>query len=204
MRWRGSDDTCAGDTRQPQAIGTPFASTCQNATHLDSDTPRRDKNRVHARHEVCSIAAGSSRNSAAIRSTMSLDFGLTVLAAARRRPLPARRRRPGGIRSLYVGSLETGVSALLLTGFSNTFSVGLAYSQGFLLYTRGGPLFAQPFDLDSRTLRGTARLIADNVAEFSVADTGALVYGEAPPEDSSAAPRRLSWFDRRGQRLVSS
>jgi serine/threonine protein kinase len=76
------------------------------------------------------------------------------------------------------------------------------YSQGWLLYTRGATLMAQPFDTDRLELEGEATPLVEGIltassaalAIFSTSDTGLLAYnsGELSPE----VP--LEWVDRSG------
>ena len=79
------------------------------------------------------------------------------------------------------------------------------YSQGWLLYTRGATLMAQPFDTDRLELEGEATPLVEGIltassaalAIFSTSDTGLLAYnsGELSPE----VP--LEWVDRSGDTL---
>jgi dipeptidyl aminopeptidase/acylaminoacyl peptidase len=70
------------------------------------------------------------------------------------------------------------------------------------LFVRQGTLWAQAFDPASRTLSGTAALVAEdiavdleNVAAASVSANGRIVYRAGAP----TGYRRLVWFDRSGQ-----
>jgi Tol biopolymer transport system component len=74
---------------------------------------------------------------------------------------------------------------------------------GYLLYVRGGNLFAQPFDEKRAAFSGEPVALAENVhyffgpanASFSVSQTGVVAYQTAP------LPLRLVWFDRQGATL---
>ena len=120
-------------------------------------------------------------------------------------------------RTLFVGSLATGKSSRLAD-----FPVGddvvpnsltattIAYADGYVLYLlsgNGGTLSALPFDATALAVRGAPFAVAENVAEFSVSDTGVLVYRElvrrpaASRAPGSAPERRLVWVDRRGERV---
>jgi Tol biopolymer transport system component len=78
----------------------------------------------------------------------------------------------------------------------------LAYLNHVLLYTRDGTLFAQRFDPKTRALSGAAVTVVENVADVSVSDNGTLVYVAVSPSQVATAvsARRLTWFDRKGNR----
>jgi len=71
---------------------------------------------------------------------------------------------------------------------------------GYLLYVRGGNLFAQPFDEKKAAFSGEPMALADRIryffgpanASFSVSQNGVVAYETAP------LPLRLVWFDRKG------
>jgi hypothetical protein len=72
------------------------------------------------------------------------------------------------------------------------------------LFVRDESLLAQPFDLDTRQLKGDAFPLAEQVSPegtryvgASVSANGTLVYAHG---DSPAA-QRLTWFDRTGRIL---
>jgi eukaryotic-like serine/threonine-protein kinase len=74
------------------------------------------------------------------------------------------------------------------------------YSQGYLLFSRGRTLLAQPFDPARGTLSGEPVPIAQNVGRgFSVSETGVLVYRTLPAESGQPVTARLSWVDRKGK-----
>jgi serine/threonine-protein kinase len=77
---------------------------------------------------------------------------------------------------------------------------------GHLVYVRGSTLFAMPFDLNTRTMRGTAVPIVDDVAheqqagvgQFDVSRAGTLVYRRAT--GATSALTRLLRVDASGKR----
>jgi Tol biopolymer transport system component len=106
--------------------------------------------------------------------------------------------------TVRVGSFDAPAGRLLLTADLGRDGGGIAYKDGFLLYTNTKTLLAQRFDVEALALRGEPLPVAENVGEFSVADTGVLVYhaaGIEVPAAASSATRRLVWMDRQGQRL---
>ncbi len=120
-------------------------------------------------------------------------------------------------RTLFVGSLSTGESSRL-ADFpvgddvvpNNLTATTIAYADGYVLYLlsgNGGTLSALPFDAAALVVRGAPFPVAENVAEFSVSETGVLVYRELPParrerRADSAPEHRLVWVDRRGERIA--
>ena len=111
---------------------------------------------------------------------------------------------------IVVRSLATGVQTLLVEGGAD----GRYVSTGHLVYVRLGTLMALPFDPVRLSVTGDATALMDGVmqaanrnsndmentlaAQFTVSDTGALVYvtgGTVP-----AAERSLAWVDRQGTR----
>jgi Tol biopolymer transport system component len=84
-------------------------------------------------------------------------------------------------------------------------STSVLYASGYLLFSRDGDLFAQPFDLAKNELTGRALPIARNIQfdtfmqdpAFSVSANGILVYGEAGVGVNS----ELTWVDRDGHPL---
>jgi len=107
-----------------------------------------------------------------------------------------------GTTSLYVGSLDSAERTLVMEAIANT-----QYAQGRLLFVRGSTLMAQPFELESAVLTGSAQPIADQIqlstqsfssstlrtGAFAVSEAGALVYLTAAAPDS-----QLLWIDRLG------
>jgi serine/threonine protein kinase len=107
----------------------------------------------------------------------------------------------GSTGTLYVGSLDSPKTSLLLRRVSNTAYV----APGYLLFANDGSLVAQP--LDVRTLQVTGEALSlrepqaaysggDAFANFSVSGNGVLVYQADPQLDS-----QLQWVDRSGKKL---
>jgi Tol biopolymer transport system component len=100
--------------------------------------------------------------------------------------------------SIYLGSLDTKESTLLLEGTS------ARYAGGYILFMRGSTLTARRFDPDRLTLSGEAMPIAEDVqinrsvgtGAFSASDSGVLVYQTGP-----SVGTRLTWVDRTGKHL---
>lgn len=66
--------------------------------------------------------------------------------------------------------------------------------RNFLVFPKGGQLWAQPFDESSGSLPGEKVLLSDDVGQFSLSASGVLVYRPAVSEQN-----RLSWVDRSGK-----
>src|SRR5262249_2114546 len=101
---------------------------------------------------------------------------------------------------VYVASLASKEVRPIMHAFSRTL-----YSNGYLLYSRGGelpgPLMAQPFDLEHFEARGDPLTLAERVHVFedyylytnmTASDRDVLVY------DSELLLSRFVWFDRAG------
>lgn len=80
----------------------------------------------------------------------------------------------------------------------------VSYASGHLIFADDETLMAQPFDLDTRQLRGEAFLLAGRVTKevsryvgASASENGTLVYGQAFAD----VARQLAWFDRTGREL---
>ena len=102
---------------------------------------------------------------------------------------------------VVVQSLRTGERQTVLEGGSNARFV----STGHLIYAVGGVVFAAPFDLATRQLRGVAVPIVEGVRrgtsgamQFAVSDSGALVYLSGPSGNPQAL-RHLAIGDRTGK-----
>jgi DNA-binding winged helix-turn-helix (wHTH) protein/Tol biopolymer transport system component len=80
---------------------------------------------------------------------------------------------------------------------------GLAYADGYLLYTRGTALVAHRLDVDAGVLVGEPQTLTQEVDDFAVSQTGMLIYSERAPSPvmSLGQERRLTWFDRSGTRV---
>jgi eukaryotic-like serine/threonine-protein kinase len=104
-------------------------------------------------------------------------------------------------RATYVGSLESNERVKLFDSESKA----VYAAPGYLLFHRGGALFAQPFDAKKLALAGAVVRIVDEIAyevlggeaAFAASDNERLVYyaGGGP-----AIPREFVWFDRKGNR----
>jgi Tol biopolymer transport system component len=78
------------------------------------------------------------------------------------------------------------------------------YAFGYLFFARDEALMAQPFDPDTRALRGEAFPVTENISfegsrytSASASEGGTLVYGQS----ASQALQHLTWFDRAGRPL---
>jgi Tol biopolymer transport system component len=90
---------------------------------------------------------------------------------------------------IYVASLANpGLATRLVSAQSPAVFV----PPGFLLFLRDDTLLAQPFDVSSLSLAGTATPVAGNVAAFAASANG-TVLTHVPLTMS-----RLAWFDRSG------
>ena len=116
------------------------------------------------------------------------------------------------VAMVRIGSLDPADATIKLFEAESSVS----YASGHLLFARGerletgilhdvpGTLMAQPFDPDSRQLKGDAFPVAEYVdregsryVSASVSANGTLVYARG----SSLAGHRLTWFDRAGRVL---
>ena len=102
---------------------------------------------------------------------------------------------------IVVHSLETGERKVLIEGGRDARYV----PTGHLVYVLDGTLLAVPFDVDTLEVTGGPIPMAEGVmtagtttgaAQFSVSDTGALVYVAA---GSGLESRTLVWVDRDGR-----
>ena len=108
-------------------------------------------------------------------------------------------------RAVYVGSLDSMERTRLLAVESMA-----AYAQpGYLLFHRGGTLFAQAFNPSKIEITGEPVPVADQIfigagvggrGAFAVSQNGVLVYRAGGP----AANRRFVWFDRTGRQVISA
>ncbi len=112
------------------------------------------------------------------------------------------RSGPEPTRGVYVGSLDSKESALLLTT-----DFKAAYSEpGYLFFVRGETLLAQPFDPARLELHGEPAVVADGIwvargaaqASFSVSPAGSLAYVNATLWNA-----QLTWVGRDGRSLGS-
>jgi serine/threonine-protein kinase len=105
---------------------------------------------------------------------------------------------------IVLHSLTSGVRKTLVDGGSDARYL----PSGHLVYAVGGVLFAAPFDVDGEELtgapvpvlegvrRGVFAGVESGVAQFSVSNTGALVY--VPAQAPAAAARHLVLIDQQG------
>jgi hypothetical protein len=80
---------------------------------------------------------------------------------------------------------------------------------GHLVYVRDGTLFAVPFDLDRRLVRGTAVALVEGIrrgagrdtgaSQFALSDTGTLAYVPGPVVGPEWGPQQLGLADRAGR-----
>jgi Tol biopolymer transport system component len=102
-----------------------------------------------------------------------------------------------------IGSLDPADPAVTL--FEGAES-SVSYASGHLLFVPEDELLmAQPFDLDTRQLKGAAFPLAEHVSRegsryggVSASENGTLVYALG-----ESRPRRLTWFDRAGRALAT-
>ena len=156
-----------------------------------------------------SAAGGTPRRSRPFSRASTATGCPTCCPAAT--PSSSRSRRGRNLwddTQIVVRSLATGEQTVLITGGAD----GRYVSTGHLVYVRLGTLMAVPFDPVRLAVTGGATGLIDGVmqaanrnlsdmantlaAQFTVSDTGALVYvtGGAVP----AAERSLAWVDRQG------
>ena len=123
---------------------------------------------------------------------------------------------PDGRHFLYLAPHGAGPNAIRVGSLDDAATPGKQvaesdsngqFSQGHLLYLRGGTLMAQPLDVDRLVTAGDARAIAEGiptslqpgrVAHFTVSASGLLVY---PGRAAEAANSRLVWKDRSGTQV---
>ena len=106
-------------------------------------------------------------------------------------------------RAAYVGSVDGGASVRLM----QTDGSVMYGPPGFIVFTRSGAMFAQPFDAASLALSGEPVKLADDVlvnmvtgrAGFSVSGNGVLAYRRASAAD---ALTELAWMDRSGKAVA--
>jgi dipeptidyl aminopeptidase/acylaminoacyl peptidase len=110
------------------------------------------------------------------------------------------RRNPNDASTagLWLGSLGSTEAKLLIP---SAVEIHAFTANGYLVFSRDGSIFAQPFDPASRTLSGGPTLLAEGVdalplggAAFSVSQADTLVYVAQPEQGRS----RLVVLDREG------
>ena len=105
------------------------------------------------------------------------------------------------VTGLYVGKVGSGERQKVLSISTNA----LYAPPGYLLFGRGDTLVAQPFDATNMRITGeptvtahdVSLIAAPNFLNFSVSQTGFLVYSSGAVE----AGRQLVWYDRQGKLL---
>ncbi len=100
-----------------------------------------------------------------------------------------------GDTALYVAALDAPGEKKLLddAAFGK-------YADGHLFYSRGGALYARPFDPDHLTAGTEMRIVGDADPSFvSVSDGGTVVYRRP-----GVAMSRLTWFDRQGRVVATT
>ncbi len=123
---------------------------------------------------------------------------------------------PDGRHFVYLAPHANGPNALRIGSLADASTPGKEvaeadsngqFSQGHLLFLRGGTLMAQPLDVDRLETTGEARAIAEGiptslqpgrVAHFTVSASGLLVYPGRATETSNS---RLVWKDRSGTQV---
>jgi eukaryotic-like serine/threonine-protein kinase len=117
-------------------------------------------------------------------------------------PTPENPHRPK--HPVLIGSLDSSVHKELVVPDA----MNVSYSGGHVLFLRASTLMAQPFDMQTLSLSGTAFPVAEQVATqpisptdalFAASDAGVLVYQSGVPSSTS----ELVWFDREGSRTGS-
>ena len=101
---------------------------------------------------------------------------------------------------IYVGSLDSNESKLILPGIDSSMSYA---PPGYLLFVRDHALLAQAFDVSKLEVTGDAFPVVDRVAfnvtngraHFSVSETGTLVFRAFFP----SLDVQLAWVDRAGK-----
>src|SRR5262249_53271876 len=105
---------------------------------------------------------------------------------------------PRPLSELYVGSIHSQETRMLLTDASNATAV-----PGYLLFVRDRTLLAQPFDAERLEVTGEARPLAEGVhrhrhrrnASFSASEH-ALAY-----QPDGVSSYRLAWLNRTGREI---
>src|SRR5262249_4888892 len=124
-----------------------------------------------------------------------------------RRFLYFARSRQRENRAIFVGSLDSKETRLLMNGNSNVLFAPAASgaSEGFLLFGREGWLVARRLGLPALRFDGDPIPIAEGIQESNpltaamstASETGVLAYGKG----STPGPPRLAWVDRSGRPL---
>jgi len=102
--------------------------------------------------------------------------------------------------TVWIGSMDGEIARRLPLTSTNT-----QYAGGHLLFSQGGDLFTQRFDLARLELSGPALPVARNIqydtffddGTFTVSENGTLVYGTA----GTGVDSELTWMDRSGKTM---
>jgi Tol biopolymer transport system component len=104
------------------------------------------------------------------------------------------RSTPGGGDATYVGTLDGGEPTRISDGSRRVFVPAAGGRGAYLLGIDASGLVAQPFDLDTMSVTGTAAVIVGGAAAVSVSETGVLATSV-----SGSRPLTIpAWFDRGG------
>ena len=114
-----------------------------------------------------------------------------------------RSSRPN-VAGIYIGAIGAKERTRILGDESNA-AYAPSRDGGYLLFSRGGNLMAQPFDAGKLRLSGDPFPVAEQVGYdsililgfFSLSQNGVLVYDSG----SDHGDDELTWFDRAGKRL---
>ena len=103
---------------------------------------------------------------------------------------------------VYAGSLDGKLRKKLLGEDSKAVYPGA----GYLLFSRGDALYAQPFDAERIELTGSPALIAEHLLIFGTATAGANFFASlngvlAYRTGATGSDLQIAWFDRSGKRL---
>jgi DNA-binding winged helix-turn-helix (wHTH) protein/Tol biopolymer transport system component len=110
-------------------------------------------------------------------------------------------------RGIYVGSLDSKASKLLINTDRNADYAGSRSGHGNLIFLRGTTLVAQRFDDQHLRLIGEPEPLAKEIATMRLADIAPGVFGAsangvlAYRQGRSGATGELVWSDRQGRRL---
>jgi Tol biopolymer transport system component/DNA-binding winged helix-turn-helix (wHTH) protein len=107
-------------------------------------------------------------------------------------------------QGIYAASLDSNDRTFLVA--TNTNAAYLQSSQ--LLFTRGGTLMVQPFDIGSLKLSGEPHPVADHIESGATRSTLPIATFAASPNgvmlwrhDNRSSPSSLQWLDRSGKAL---
>jgi serine/threonine protein kinase/Tol biopolymer transport system component len=109
-------------------------------------------------------------------------------------------------RGIYIGSLESKETKLLLNTEENAFYAGSPSGEGHLLFRRGSTLVAQRFDDRRMVLQGEPEPIARDIAAMQLAGNAPVVLSAsnngvlAYRQGSNGIISELVWLDRQGRR----